>query len=327
MELSGRPLFDNPLDAALFVARPEADLVEANCRDGVNTLLLGGRGMGKTSLLRNVQLRLRETEFPAVGIDAAPAESPLELLRLISAAIRGPGFGFDRIDLPSAAGLGELGAILDELRALRKIVSAEGSLRTALLVDLPPGAKMHRLFGRFRDELWQLPFTWIVAAPRELRVELLTPPANAFFEQVVELQPLDQEQQERLLSLRLAPGEAISWRLPQVGESNPRRLLEIARESLKSGEPLDRGLQAIADRELEVSQLGEPAMTLYSQLENYGPASASDEELLGRLGWSRQRVVQVMKLLEGAGLVRGERQHGPAGRPRKVFGIVPPEPR
>ncbi|TMK56667.1 MAG: hypothetical protein E6G51_08945 [Actinobacteria bacterium] len=310
----------------MFVPRPEGDLVEANCRDGINTLLLGGRGIGKTSLLRNVLFRLREAEFPAVGVDAAPAEDPLDLLKLVAAALRRPNFGGARINLGSATGLGEVGAILDELRALRGS-APEGSPRTALLVDLPPGAKMHRLFGRFRDEIWQLPFTWIVGAPRESRVELLTPPANAFFEDVIELKPLDRGQQEKLLSLRLSPGEAIPWRLPQEGENNPRRLLEIARESLRSGEPLDGRLQAIADRELEVSLLGEPAAALYSQLENYGPASASDEDLLGRLGWSRQRVVQVMQVLEGAGLVRGERQRGPAGRPRKVFRIVPPEPR
>jgi hypothetical protein len=327
MELSGRPLFDNPVDASLFVSRPEADLVEANCRDEINTLVLGGRGMGKTSLLRNVLFRLRESEFPAVAVDAAPAESPLDLLRLVSAALTRPNLGAGRLNLASAAGLGEVGAVLDELRALRKSVSAEGSSRTALLIDLPPGVKMHQLFGRFRDEIWQLPFTWIVAAPRELRIELLTPPANAFFEEIIELKPLDQRQQEQLLSLRLAPGEAIPWRLPKEGESNPRRLLETARESVRSGEPLDSRLQAVADRELEVSRLGEPAAALYSQLENYGPASASDEDLLGRIGWSRQRVVQVMQVLEGAGLVQGERQHGPSGRPRKVFRIVPPEPR
>src|SRR3982750_4703805 len=98
MELSGRPLFDNPVDASLFVPRAEADLVESNCRDGINTLILGGRGIGKTSLLRNVLFRLRESEFPAVGVDAAPAESPLDLLKLVSAAISRPNFGGGRIN-------------------------------------------------------------------------------------------------------------------------------------------------------------------------------------------------------------------------------------
>jgi Cdc6-like AAA superfamily ATPase len=323
MELSGRPLFDNPVDDAFFVSRQEADRVEANCRDGVNTLVLGERGSGKTSLLRHALFQLREAGFPAIGIDAAPAETPLDLLRLVAAGLGRPRLG-GRINAMTAAGLGEVGSILDELHALRNVGPADGASRTALLIDLPPGAKMHRLFGQFRDELWQLPFTWIVVAPRELRLDLLTPPANAFFEDVIQIQPLSKKQQEELLSLRMGPGEVIPWRLPQDGETNPRRLLEIARESLRSGEPLDRRLQAVADRELEVAQLGESATILYAELENYGPASASDEGLLKRLGWSRQRAAQVMKALEHAGLVEAERRHGPQGRPRKVFAIVSP---
>lgn len=324
MELSGRPLFDNPVDAALFVDREEATRLEANSRDGVNTLLLGGRGIGKTSLMRYVLYRLRESSFPAVGVDAAPAEDVLDLLKLVTAALGRIRLAERRIDLVTAAGLGEIGAVLHELRALRAEAESDG-IRTAILIDLPSGNRaMHRLFGSFRDELWQLPFTWIVVAPPELRQELLTPPADAFFEDVLELAPLTSVQQDELIRLRLEPGEQTPWRLRSEGEENPRRLLEIVRESVRNGEPLDRRLDAFAERGQEVGRLGGAAARLYSELENYGPASASDEDFLNLLGWSRQRAAQVLQELERADFVRAELRRSEGGRPRKVFYIVPP---
>src|SRR5262245_45559199 len=87
MELSGRPLFDNQLDAAFFVERDETERIKSNCRHGVNTFLYGPRGIGKTTLLRQVLLQLREEGFPAVGVDGAPAESALDLIRLVRAAV------------------------------------------------------------------------------------------------------------------------------------------------------------------------------------------------------------------------------------------------
>src|SRR3546814_418908 len=117
MDLSGRPLFDNPGDAALFVDRDEAARLEENCRDNVNTLLLGDRGMGKTTLLRHVLFRLRESDFPAIGIDGSPVEDSLGLVRLIAAALGRAAVGPRPLD-PGAVGLGEVGLILNELRSL-----------------------------------------------------------------------------------------------------------------------------------------------------------------------------------------------------------------
>jgi predicted ArsR family transcriptional regulator len=64
---------------------------------------------------------------------------------------------------------------------------------------------------------------------------------------------------------------------------------------------------------------------LIAELEAIGPASASDERLLKRLGWTRSRASQVFKQLEEAGVVRAamEAPEG-GGRPRKVFRPVGP---
>ncbi len=326
VDLSGRPLFDNPLDAALFVERDETERIKSNCRHGVNTFLYGSRGIGKTTLLRQVLFQLREESFPAVGVDGAPAESAIDLIKLVGAAVNPGAIQIPSIDPISAAGLGETGAILAELRRLQPSGSSEG--RTAILLDLPSGNRdMHRLFGKFRDELWQLPYTWIVAAPSALRIELLTPPANAFFEDIIELSPLSADQQVALIKARLDPGEKTPWRLPTKAEGNPRRLLEIVRDSVREGSSPEQQLQAQVMREAEVSELGQPASMLYSELADFGPASASDREFLERLGWSRQRAAKVLSQLETEGFVSSEVRPGENGRPRKVFAINPPEPR
>lgn len=326
MEASGRPLFDNPADAALFVHRMEADRLEANCRDGVNTLVVGKRGMGKTTLLRYVLFRLREEGFPAVGVDLAPARDALDVLRLVAASL-----GRTRSLDPSEAGrsamvgMGELGETLNAVRALRSSGLEKGRPRTAILLDSPLSGKvMHQLFGRFRDELWQLPYTWVLAIPQDMRGALLAPPADAFFEDEIGLGPLDARQQQELIGRRLGPGETMRWRLPQGGEDSPRRLLQIMRESLRTGDSPERRHDALKVRHAEVKRLGSAAAALYEDLEDFGPASASDQDLLERMGWSRQRAAQVLAELEQADLVRAEFRHGPSGRPRKVFAVLPP---
>ena len=50
--------------------------------------------------------------------------------------------------------------------------------------------------------------------------------------------------------------------------------------------------------------------------------SASDENLLSRLQWSRVRANQVFRELEEAGIVSATLQPADAvGRPRKVYGL------
>jgi len=323
MELSGRPLFDNALDAELFVARPEVERLERNSRERINTLLVGEPGSGKTSLLRNVLLRLREQEEPAIWVDGALAESTSDLAVQIEERLLNE-FGGSLMS-PSFLSLSESTAVVARLRRLRELVG--GDRQVVVLLDLAPGGiDPFGFFGRFRDELWQVPLTWIVAAPRSMRTELLTPPADAFFEDVVELTPLGTGQQEELISRRLEPGETTPWRLPNEGEGNPRRLLQIVRDSFRTGEPVDAHFLARSIRDGELASLGHAARIVHDYLEEHGPTSASDEDLLAHLNWSRQRAAKVLRELEDAGLIRSDTQQGENGRPRKLFAVVPPAP-
>lgn len=58
---------------------------------------------------------------------------------------------------------------------------------------------------------------------------------------------------------------------------------------------------------------------LMAELESLGAASASDERLLRRLGWTRPRAVQVLRELEDAGLVTASYARGPGGGRQKVY--------
>jgi hypothetical protein len=225
--------------------------------------------------------------------------------------------------------LGDMGNVLGALRALRPSGMEGGNEpRMAIMLDSPSSGKvMHQIFGKFRDELWQLPYTWVLSIQQDMRGALLTPPADAFFEEEIELEPLTVQQQEELIARRLGPGrkgKTTPWRLSSPGENSPRRLLQIVRDSVRTGEPFDQQRQAMAKRHGRAERLGSAALALYEDLEEFGPASASDPNLLDRMGWSRQRAAQVLAELEQADLVRAEIQHGSGGRPRKVFAALSP---
>lgn len=328
MNLSARPLLDNAADAQVFVGRPEVERVEQNCRSGINTLVLAARGMGKTSLLRHLTYRLREQGTQATFIDAGPTEGVATLVGLLGIELgRALPAVADRIrrqlDPSSPARIGPEGELISAVRALRPN-SGGGEEEAVILLDsLPPGPTAHTLFGRMRDELWQLPYTWVVAIDDDRRGEVLTPPADIFFEDVVEIAPLSETEQADLVRRRLLAGEVTPWRTRLPNEGNPRTLLEATRLAVRHKDP-GKHLQAMAHRETEVSELGRAASMLYAELEALGPSSASDRELLNRLGWSRQRAAQVLDLLEEKALVRASMRPGPSGRPRKTFEIVPP---
>jgi len=49
----------------------------------------------------------------------------------------------------------------------------------------------------------------------------------------------------------------------------------------------------------------------------------SDEELLGRMGWTRNRAVQVLGQLEDEGFLRSYSDRGPRGGNVKMYSITP----
>lgn len=310
MPLSGRPLLDTEPDHALFAGRDDEltrllDLVDR----GTQALVVGERGSGKTTILRQLAyaLRERDPDHSPAFVEGRLADSPRQFVELVRSRL---GMSPVNDDSPFMDTL-ELPGLVATLR--------EGvpSGRRVVLVDEVVPDVGSTLFGRLRDELWQLPLTWIVAATEDDAGPLRTPPADAFFETVVLLEGLSWDEQRQVLEARIGSEGALLS--AQVNEGNPRRLLVLARAAKETGTSAAQLQVPMIRRREEVNKLGRPASMLMAELESLGPSSASDEKLLGRLGWSRSRAVQVLRQLEANGLVTSTFVKGESGGRRKLY--------
>src|SRR5918911_2600189 len=321
MRLDTRPLLETAPDADLFVDRKdELERVLRAAASDLNTLILGDRGIGKTSLLRHAAYHLHEESRNVVVVDAGLTDSPEGVLLAVESALgRNPHAaellqsGFQRAVAPPRA---------PGSRAL-EIVRRLGTAGRAIVMldNLPSPNVGHVLFGRLRDEMWRLPHTWVVAANESDLRTLLAPPADAFFALTVHLKPFGGSAARKLLARRLDRGQGgLASELAKSGEGNPRKLLELARRVLiegvgpaSAGRLLERRVRA----ETSAAELGRPHSMLFAELLAMGSASPSDAGLLDRVGWSRPRANQVLRELEREGLAVAQNEliNG-AGKPR-----------
>ena len=96
--LQARPLYDSDPDAALFVAPSSWDRLLGAARHRFNVALIGARGAGKTSTLRQLQRELRARGEQAVFVDATGATDVGELVIAIEAEmlVTGPRLSVHR---------------------------------------------------------------------------------------------------------------------------------------------------------------------------------------------------------------------------------------
>jgi energy-coupling factor transporter ATP-binding protein EcfA2 len=319
-ELGNRPLLATARDQRLAVERPEVDAVVDLVRRGLNVLLVGDRGSGKTSALHAVAFLLREEGRRTALVDAGPAAGVPEAVAAIAAAVAGEADEGALVREARRGNRSETSVALDTIRSLRGLDE-----EVCVLVDeLRPGVA-HPLFGRLRDELWQTPLRFVASATPGDAAAILQPPADVFFEATVRLEPLGPAAQEELLRRRLDAVEAgrVLPALRGADLGNPRALLAAAREAL-AGRTAEGGLAAaVRARARRVAALGPAAERMLAELDRLGAASASDARLLEPLGWSRQRAAQVGRALEEAGLVSSGAARGDDGRVRRVFAPVP----
>lgn len=330
MDLSGRPLLDTKPDHELFAGREwELKKLLISVERRLNVLVTGDRGAGKTTLLRQLayELRQRSPDQPPAFVEGLLAVNVKIFLDLVRYRL-----GLSPVVMETAPGLAPFLAFsrkvpLEDTLELSNLVSslaeaAPQGRRVVVVDELPAKSVGQTLFGRLRDELWQVPLTWVVAVSKNDAGSLLAPPTDAFFDVVLELEPLSREAQRAVLDARAGiKGRKIA---AQLDEGNPRRLITLARETLEGGAKPSAMLTALSRRDTEVAKLGRAASMLMAELESLGPTSASDERLLGRLGWTRTRAVQVLRLLEENGLVTSSTVKGESGRPRKLYRPVDP---
>lgn len=319
------PLRANRLDQRLYVRRASDDALARALGQQLNVLLLGERGSGKTTALNHCAYRMRRT------LD----------LRIIRAADIGDGVGLVRriaekaldnpVELAAVAPMRSLVTELIERAEHEENATGAGGRQLVLAVDGAPPAAVWQLFGAHRDELWQLGGTWVVTGEPSFRAELLRPPADSVFHMDLLLSGLDTPAAAaELVQRRVRESDrAVTVtsdeldRLVAVTDGNPRRLLQLVSQVLAADSPPPDTLAAAeAERNRQIQALGRAPAMLVAELANIGQASASDELLLERLGWTRPRAAKVLSQLEAAGLVTSTDRRTGAGRPRRVFTLV-----
>lgn len=329
--LSQRPLTASNADGRLFVGR-EAELrrLERAARLDFNVLALGERGVGITSLMAQHQRRLEEAGRPCFYISGSKIKDSAQVFDAITTG------GLGRRQILSdvhreVMGLPATGSRFHDL--VWKITRVEGDVFPVVFLDDMHAPQLtHRMFGRYRDEMWELPCRWVVCGLARYRSEYLTPPADAFFEAEVTTGPLDDFVARDLLEARLAIAGAQDAREVDIirseyeeiikgGGGNPRRILALARESILR----DAGENASRERfRQEATRLGGTEGRFWQHILAFGPVSASDEELQEHFGVTRARAAQVLGRLEEAGLVKAHHEKQGVGRPRKVFRVGSP---
>jgi GTPase SAR1 family protein len=320
MRLSGRPLLATDLDAKLFLDRPELTQIVGALTGGLNVLLVGARGSGKTSLLRQAARRLNDDDgVRALYIDALRLTDASATLVAIEDELRGEENAVGLALRESLKGL--TSQPVDQLRdqSLRLVRALRVEQQTVAMLDGLDPELAHALFGRLRDEIWQTGIVFLVAGEPDNEPEFLTPPADAFFDRVVRLRPLDDVQQQQLILRRREHGDP-DWSHLRDPNGNPRALLATLRQAQAAGVEPDAAFARRAERETRASTMGRVHSMMLAEIENGVVASAADADLLDRLGISRQRAQQVLTDLERGELVQSTTSAVAAGgRPRKVF--------
>ena len=151
------------------------------------------------------------------------------------------------------------------------------------------------------------------------RERYLEPPADAFWEAVIELGPMPANALYAILATRKAADGTrdATNAVIAAADGNPMKLLVAAQSGADGPRPIT------PDDDVGIS---EAEARLIHYLQAHGSSSASDKRLLMELGWSRGRAQQVLKALEDAGLVTAQPapSDGGPGRPRKVYQLVAP---
>ncbi len=334
--LADRPLIDTDRDSRLFVDREteQAGILKA-INYGLNTLVVGERGMGRTSFLHQIMLQLRSQKRGFILINGAMAETAEEFLDMVSWALgvprqtRVPGavetFGAgSQVLFGGNRPVGRPDLLIQSIRGLGERLPAVDTPTVVLVDDADPGIS-HTVFGRARDEVWVLPLLWIVAGDTARAGDFMRPPADAFFSRQMNLGPLTHEASVDFLQRRcgdvLAPAAIAA--IAEQAAGRPRQLTRLAREIVLGDRPADDVLAGEQERLRRLAQLGPPAQRLYEVLLSLGSASAGDRRLLEQLKWTRPRAAQVFSELENLGVVTSATEKAPsAGRPRKVYRVA-----
>lgn len=309
-----RPLLDTAADQRLYVCDASRNAAVAAALRHANTLIVGEAGSGKTSLLYRVRAASAQSSAPrpVLFIDARLATDPRELIDLILREAESQ-------ELVEAAPRPPADDPFGPVTQLRRLQPAASS--TLVLVDDPTPSQARILFGRFRDELFQLPTFFAVSASPQTHKALNQPPSDVFFDAVVQLKPLDPDPAFELLRLRKELGQIPDQILWPSRPMQPRAILLDAQAGPTAARH-DAALEAQL-QDLATASVGRAGAALLREIWGRGAISASDSDLQRQLGVTRARLTQLLRELEKAGILVtfAETREGGLGRPRTMYDV------
>jgi DNA-binding transcriptional ArsR family regulator len=318
MQISQRPLSGSDADQRLFVDRGEETAAVLRALDlGFNVFVIGDPKAGRTSLLRHVERLVADSGGRTAFVDALSHEGLPGLLEALRGALgASPGPPLPTAGPASTVSESDVAALGPAPNDSAPDNSATADAAT-VFVDNPTPGVAQALFGRFRDALWQFPYQWVVAGLLVRRSEYLEPPADSFFDSIVELGSLSEEDARSLLRRRIeTAGDSEDAHLLERSmeqivkgtvERTPGALLAGARATLLRGAP-DSAFADLVKLQTQANSMGRGHAMVFSELEAMAPVHAGDERLLQRLGYTRPRIVQILKDLEKEGVVESRRE-------------------
>lgn len=313
MTLRKGPLLDTRSDQKLFVSDASRErAITLGAEPTGNVLISGDPGAGKTSVLFAIRARCGAK---ALYLNAATLDAPDAIVSVLSRTLAET----EAIEPGSPSPEGDPLADVREIRRWREAPPA-----TRVLLDDLSVRQAIRLFGHLRDELWQTPVSFAVAARPDVAKALSVPPADAFFDTSVILEPFDATLAHRLLEMRAATDQTTMLAFDQDDDARmqPRELLAIASDGSRGGRfAPDRRHRMLARAE-EVG--GRTAAMLFAEL--WGREGTSAGELAITTGLSRQRVATMLHRLEEEKLIVAypAPRTGRPGRPERLYAVPAP---
>jgi energy-coupling factor transporter ATP-binding protein EcfA2 len=296
------PILFDAVDRDAYAPRPELEAaILAAVRHGRGILLTGPSGSGRSTMLNWLARQLDREGERVARVDARMASDLDTALDLIEQGLHRPGGPVPALK-PLREDLTQIVLAQERVRRLRAWPTT-----VVLLDNLADRGVIRSLFGGLRDLLWETGHRWVVTAHPGDRAKFLTPPADTFFADRIDIPSLTREE---LLALVRRHSEGLPFEL----EHDAYYPADVVRALLHPDRtpPSRSGVRG---------ELGEQTAAVLDHVVALNRAvAADDEELIQRTGITATSLRRHLgRLRESGYLARVDENGGRPGRPRTLY--------